>query len=35
MGEWKYNSILLDLGIRWRLVVSFTPSGKEHPVPIA
>jgi hypothetical protein len=25
MGEWRYSSTILDLGIRWRLVVSFTP----------
>jgi hypothetical protein len=23
--EWMYSSIILDLGIRWRWVVSFTP----------
>jgi hypothetical protein len=25
MGEWRYSSTILDLGIRWRRVVSFTP----------
>jgi hypothetical protein len=25
MGEWRYSSTLLDLGTRWRLVVSFMP----------
>jgi hypothetical protein len=25
MGEWRYSSTILDLGIRWRLVVNFTP----------
>jgi hypothetical protein len=25
MGEWKYSSRILDLGIRWRWVVGFTP----------
>jgi hypothetical protein len=25
MGEWRYSSTVLDLGIRWGLVVSFTP----------
>jgi hypothetical protein len=25
MGEWRYSSIILDLGSRWRRVVSFTP----------
>jgi hypothetical protein len=24
MGEWRYSSIILDLGTRWRWVVSFT-----------
>jgi hypothetical protein len=24
-GERRYNSVILDLGTRWRLVVSFTP----------
>jgi hypothetical protein len=24
-GEWSYSSIILELGIRWRRVVSFTP----------
>jgi hypothetical protein len=24
-GDWKYSSTILDLGIRWRWVVSFTP----------
>jgi hypothetical protein len=25
MGEWRYSSIILDLGTRWRWVVSVTP----------
>jgi hypothetical protein len=25
MGEWRYGSTILDLGTRWRWVVSFTP----------
>jgi hypothetical protein len=25
MGEWKYSSIIFDLGTRWRWVVNFTP----------
>jgi hypothetical protein len=25
MGEWIYNSTILDLGIIWRWVVSFRP----------
>jgi hypothetical protein len=25
MGEWKYSSTFLDLGTRWRWVVSYTP----------
>jgi hypothetical protein len=24
MGEWRYRSIILDLGTRWRQMVSFT-----------
>jgi hypothetical protein len=24
MGEWKYSSTILDLGVRWRWVASFT-----------
>jgi hypothetical protein len=24
MGEWRYSSTILDLGSRWRWVVSFT-----------
>jgi hypothetical protein len=27
MVEWSYSSTILDLGTRWRRVVSFTPSG--------
>jgi hypothetical protein len=27
LEEWRYSSMHLDLGIRWRCVVSFTPSG--------
>jgi hypothetical protein len=39
IGEWKCSSIILDLGITWRWVLSFTPlplypGGKETPVPI-
>jgi hypothetical protein len=38
-GEWRYSSTFLDLGTRWRRVVSFTPlqllpTGKELRVPI-
>jgi hypothetical protein len=25
MGEWRYNTIILDLGTRWKYVVSLTP----------
>jgi hypothetical protein len=25
MGEWRYSSTILDIGTRWRWVVSFTP----------
>jgi hypothetical protein len=25
MGEWRYSSIILGLGTRWRSVISFTP----------
>jgi hypothetical protein len=25
MGEWRYSSTILDLGTRWRWVVSYTP----------
>jgi hypothetical protein len=25
MGEWRYSSTILDLGTKWRWVVSFTP----------
>jgi hypothetical protein len=39
MGEWRYSSTILDLGTRWRLVVSFTPMplyplGYSPPLPI-
>jgi hypothetical protein len=40
MGEWRYSSTILDLGIRWRWVVSFTlrplyPGEKSPPyIPI-
>jgi hypothetical protein len=27
MGKWSYNSTILDLGTRWRWVVSFMPQG--------
>jgi hypothetical protein len=38
MGEWRYRSIILDLGTRWRIVAYFTPRPlypprKEPPVP--
>jgi hypothetical protein len=38
MREWKYSSIILDLGTRWRWVVSFMPrplypQGKSPPSP--
>jgi hypothetical protein len=37
-GEWKYSSTILDLGTRWRQVISFTPRPlyhrKEQSVPI-
>jgi hypothetical protein len=34
MGKWRYSSAILDVGTRWRCVVSFTPrplllSGKK------
>jgi hypothetical protein len=25
MGEWRYSSTILDLGIKWKWMVSFTP----------
>jgi hypothetical protein len=25
MGEWRYSSIILDLGFTWRTMVSFMP----------
>jgi hypothetical protein len=25
MGAWRYKSIILDLGTRWKWVVSFSP----------
>jgi hypothetical protein len=28
MGKWRYSSTILDLGTRWRGVVSITPRGK-------
>jgi hypothetical protein len=39
MGEWRYSSTFLDLRIRWKRMVSFTPlplypPGKELPVLI-
>jgi hypothetical protein len=24
-GEWRYSSIILELGTRWRWMVNFTP----------
>jgi hypothetical protein len=30
-GRWMYSSTILDLGARWRWVVSFFPSGKQPP----
>jgi hypothetical protein len=39
MGEWKYSSSILDLGTRWRWVVSFTarplyPRGEDPQYPL-
>jgi hypothetical protein len=39
MGEWRYSSIILDLGTRWRWVVSFTtlpryPRGRGPRYPL-
>jgi hypothetical protein len=39
MGEWRYSSTFLDLGTRWRWVVSFTPlplypRGKSSRYPL-
>jgi hypothetical protein len=38
MGDWRCSSTILDLGTRWRWVVSFTPAtlplGKEPPYPL-
>jgi hypothetical protein len=39
IGEWTYSSTILDLGTRWRWVVSFTPlphypPGTQPTVPI-
>jgi hypothetical protein len=31
MGEWRYTSTILDLGTRWRLVVSFKPRPLLYP----
>jgi hypothetical protein len=29
MGEWRYSSSILDFGIRWRFVVSFTAEERD------
>jgi hypothetical protein len=29
-GEWKYSSTILDIGTRWRWVVSFMPQRLYH-----
>jgi hypothetical protein len=29
MKEWRYSAIILDLGSRWRFVVSFTFPSRE------
>jgi hypothetical protein len=39
MREWRYNSTILDLGTRWRRVVSFKPllfypQGKSPQYPL-
>jgi hypothetical protein len=30
MWEWRYKATILDLGTRWRWVVSFTPRPLFH-----
>jgi hypothetical protein len=39
MGEWRYSSTILDLGTRWRLIVSFMTrpfylQGNTPPPPV-
>jgi hypothetical protein len=39
MGDWRYSSIFLDLGTRWRWMVSLTsllfyPQGKSQQYPL-
>jgi hypothetical protein len=34
MGEWRYSSTILDLGTRWRWVVSFTPRPLYPRLPL-
>jgi hypothetical protein len=39
MGEWRFSSIILDLGTRWRWAVGFTfsqflPKGKGPQYPL-
>jgi hypothetical protein len=33
MGEWRYSSTILDLGIRRRWVISFTPPSPRERAP--
>jgi hypothetical protein len=33
MGEWRYNSIIFDLGTSWRRALSFT-SQSLYPLPV-
>jgi hypothetical protein len=33
MREWRYSSTFLDLGTRWRRVISFTHLPLPHPPP--
>jgi hypothetical protein len=34
MGEWRYRSIILDLGTRWKWVVSFMPRPLNPRYPL-
>jgi hypothetical protein len=34
MGDWKYSSVILNLGIKWRWVDSFTPRPLRPRYPL-
>jgi hypothetical protein len=34
MGEWRYDSTILELDTKWMQVVSSTPLAEELPMPI-